>query len=99
MAHQQPQGSGAPLPGVNAGGAPQVVPLGRVPGPVAPQLLYAADPGTITGWLMKEAMDSTADSLSDEIEAVTQHYAILPAVGDAAYSEPRGDSQRWPGDR
>jgi hypothetical protein len=35
---------------------------------------------------MKEAVDSTADSLSEEIEAVTQRYASLPAVGDAAYT-------------
>eukprot|EP00978_Attheya_sp_CCMP212_P028899 scaffold101006_cov31-Attheya_sp.AAC.3 len=85
MVHQQPQGDGAPLPGVNASGAPQVVPPGRVPGPVVPQLPYAADPGTITVWLVKEAADRMADTLSDEIEAVTQCYTSLPAAGDATY--------------
>eukprot|EP00978_Attheya_sp_CCMP212_P023592 scaffold72635_cov55-Attheya_sp.AAC.1 len=69
MAHQQ----------ANAGGAPQAVPPVGAPGPVAPQLPYAADPGTITGWLVRESAASTADSLSDEIEAVTQRYAGLPA--------------------
>eukprot|EP00978_Attheya_sp_CCMP212_P001599 scaffold3275_cov62-Attheya_sp.AAC.1 len=75
MAHQQ----------ANAGGAPQAVPPVGSPGPVGPQLPYAADLGTITGWLVKESAESTAESLSDEIEAVTQRYAGLPAVGDPGY--------------
>eukprot|EP00978_Attheya_sp_CCMP212_P017847 scaffold48105_cov30-Attheya_sp.AAC.2 len=35
-------------------GAPQAGPPRGVPGPVAPQLPFAADPGTITGWLTME---------------------------------------------
>jgi hypothetical protein len=53
---------------------------------VAPQLPFAADPGTVTGWLVKESAEDTADTLSDEIEAVTQRYAGLPAAGDPEYN-------------
>jgi hypothetical protein len=79
------------MPGAQAGGAPQAAPPGGVPGPVAPQLPFAADPGTITGWLLKESAADTPGSLSDEIEAVTQRYAALPAVGHADYEEKLRD--------
>jgi hypothetical protein len=83
MAHQQPLGGGVPLQGPVAGGAPHAVPPVAAPVHAAPQLPFAADPGTITGWLLAEAASSTADTLSDEIEAVTlryQGYAGLPVV-------------------
>eukprot|EP00978_Attheya_sp_CCMP212_P028199 scaffold96762_cov64-Attheya_sp.AAC.1 len=79
MAHQQPiTGGGIPLPAV-AGGAPQAGPPGGVPGPAAPQLPFAADPSTITGWLTMESAESTADTISDEIETVRMRYASPPA--------------------
>eukprot|EP00978_Attheya_sp_CCMP212_P048993 scaffold602141_cov299-Attheya_sp.AAC.1 len=88
MAHQQAPGGGvAPMPGPVAGGAPPAGPQGGGPVPVAPQLPYAADPGTITGWLASESVESTPDTISDEIEAVTQRYAGLPAVGHQDYEK------------
>jgi hypothetical protein len=54
-----------------------------------PQLSYAVDPGTITGWLVKEVADSMADTLADEIEAVIQRYASLPAAGGATYYDEK----------
>jgi hypothetical protein len=82
MAKQQPIADGGiPLPGV-AGGAPQAGPPGGVPGPVAPRLSFAADPGMISRWLTMELAESTADIISDEIETFTMRYANLPAVGD-----------------
>ena len=86
MAHQQPLGGGVPLQGPVAGGAPHAVPPVVAPVHAAPQLPFAADPGTITGWLLAEAASSTADTLLDEIEAVTLRYAGLPVVGDADYA-------------
>eukprot|EP00978_Attheya_sp_CCMP212_P027653 scaffold93166_cov58-Attheya_sp.AAC.2 len=94
MAHQQPiAGGGIPLPGV-ASVAPQAGPPagppGGVPGPVAPQLPFAADPGTITGWLTMESAESRADMISDEIETVMMRYAGLPVVGeDPGYGDKR----------
>eukprot|EP00978_Attheya_sp_CCMP212_P042713 scaffold265129_cov52-Attheya_sp.AAC.1 len=55
MANVQP-------PGVGAGGAPPA----SVPVLAAPQLPFAANPGTITGWLSLETAECTAGSIADE---------------------------------
>jgi hypothetical protein len=68
-------------PVAGAGGAP---PAG-IPAVVAPQLPFAADPGTITDWLMQDTAESTADSIAADVEAVTQRYARMPDPLDAGY--------------
>eukprot|EP00978_Attheya_sp_CCMP212_P034107 scaffold141330_cov52-Attheya_sp.AAC.1 len=69
------EGTGQHLqpPGVAAVGAP---PAGNLV-LVAPQLLFAADPGTITGCLREEMLESMADTIANEIDAVTKQYGRL----------------------
>eukprot|EP00978_Attheya_sp_CCMP212_P038008 scaffold184138_cov39-Attheya_sp.AAC.1 len=50
IVHQQLIAGGVILLPAVAGGAPQTGPPGGVPGPAVPQLPFAADPCTITGW-------------------------------------------------
>jgi hypothetical protein len=54
--------------------------------PRAPQLAYAADPGSITEWLL---LDSASDEDADialQIEAISNRMAALPAVGTADHA-------------
>jgi len=80
MANVQP-------PGVGAGGAP---PAG-LPVPAAPQLPFAASPRTITGWLSLETAECTADSIADEIEAITERYGRMPDPLHADYDNALKD--------
>jgi hypothetical protein len=68
-----PLAAGVPVPG-----APQV--------PLAPPLPFAADPGSITGWLMGQASTSTSALLTAEIDAVEARYTALPDAADATNS-------------
>ena len=48
---------------------PIIVPPGGVPAlAVTPQLPFAADPGTITGWLLDTTSTETSDSISKGLE-------------------------------
>eukprot|EP00978_Attheya_sp_CCMP212_P027613 scaffold92917_cov45-Attheya_sp.AAC.1 len=73
---------------------------GGVPGPAAPQLPFAADPGTITGWLTMELMESMVDTISDEIETVTMRYAGRPPGSwrPWLWRQAQGVGRGWSGD-
>ena len=56
--------------------------IGGPPGllPVAPQLPYAADPGTLTEWLLRDTAREPAGAVLKTMKAVTTQNANLPPL-------------------
>eukprot|EP00978_Attheya_sp_CCMP212_P040838 scaffold226913_cov52-Attheya_sp.AAC.1 len=63
------------------------VPGAPVLPPRAPQLAYAADPGSITEWLLLDSATSDEDAdIAMQIEAISNRMATLPAVAAPEYA-------------
>jgi hypothetical protein len=66
-------------------------PGGPPPVPVAPQLPYAADPGSITGWLLQETSVETSSDISFGMERGFNRLTDnIPDVGEPAHDEVMG---------
>jgi hypothetical protein len=71
-----------------ANAPPLIVPSGRAPPVVAPQLPHCADPGTITGWILDKTAAATPTSITQELErGFNRLVNNIPATTDANYHE------------
>jgi hypothetical protein len=70
---------------VSPGGAPPVLVS-------TPHLPFAADPGTITGWLLDATATKRASSISREMKRGLNHLVdTIPDIGTAGYDEAMRD--------
>ena len=69
-----------------------VPPGGAAPGLVVPQLPYAADPGSLTGWILDATATETSDSISKTLElGFSRLVDNIPASGNPGYQEAMQD--------
>jgi hypothetical protein len=66
---------------------PVLLPPGGLPPPAAPRLPFGADPGTITGWLLENTVDSTSHSISLEMEQCFNRLDNVLVDGDPGHDE------------
>eukprot|EP00978_Attheya_sp_CCMP212_P030648 scaffold113480_cov33-Attheya_sp.AAC.1 len=62
------------------------VPGAPVLPPRAPQLAYAADPGSITEWLLLDSASDEDADIAMQIEAISNRMTVLPAVAAPEYA-------------
>jgi hypothetical protein len=72
---------------------PAIVPPGGAPpGVVVPQLPYAADPGSVTGWILDATATETSDSISKTLElGFSRLVDNIPDQGDPGHQEAMQD--------
>jgi hypothetical protein len=56
---------------------------------IAPQLPFAADPGSITGWMLETAANDTTTDISNHMARGLNRLASIPAVGHANHNRDR----------
>lgn len=78
MAAINPLAGGMPPP------PPIVPPLGA---PAAPQLPFAPDPSSFTGWILRETAENNAEDISLEIERKFARLDGIPDPDDAGFNE------------
>eukprot|EP00978_Attheya_sp_CCMP212_P041008 scaffold229945_cov61-Attheya_sp.AAC.1 len=54
--------------------------------PRAPQLVFAANPGSIMEWLLFDSANDEDADIAGQVEAISNRMCLLPAVADAAYT-------------
>ena len=63
---------------------------GGAPPPVdAPQLPFAAEPGSITGWMLEMSAADTTRDIAEHMRRSFEHLGSLPAVANAGYDAAR----------
>jgi hypothetical protein len=73
---------------VDVGNLAVIPAAGASPVPTAPQLPFAADPGTITGWLLDATTTETSGSISRGLElGFNRLVDNVPDPGDATYDD------------